>query len=441
MVAHLLCEQRRTITGLLGALDRQQQDWTRAYRLYREHVDEDALFRPILDGVLALLPAGAPLVLALDDSHMKKTGKHVAGAGWYKDPLGPAFHVNLLYAQRFLQLSAAVPDPTNPKRSRMIPIAVKLIPKLPKPAKPATPEAWAHYEQLKAQNRPGVHARHLLRQVREHLDGAQQPERIIWVCGDGAYSNATVLTDLPPRTVYIGRARADLNLQQVPAAPVRRAVGRPRSYGGKLATPGDLRKDSAVPWQRTEICNGPTATLIRFKHMPRVKWHAAGETAIVQIVVIAPLRYRRRQDGPWCYTQPAYLLCTDPAVCVLDLIQAYFWRWGIEVNFREEKQLFGAGQAQVRHATSVATAPAVCIATYAALLLAGLQVYGFHARPTAFSAPKWYPRKPHARLTCSDLIRQVHHELTLRAALNFSPLAPTLHPKATSLKSKLRPAA
>lgn len=441
MVAHLLCGQRRTITGLLGALDRQQQDWTRAYRLYREHVDEEAIFHPILDGVLELLPAGAPLVLALDDSYMKKTGKHVAGAGWYKDPLGPAFHVNLLYAQRFLQLSAAVPDPANPKRSRMIPIAVKLLPKLPKPTKPAGPEAWAHYEQLKAQNRPGVHARQLLRRVRDHLDGAQQHERIIWACGDGAYSNATVLTALPPRTLYIGRVRADLNLQQEPAAPRRRTVGRPRAYGEKLATPGALRQDAAVPWQRAEIANGTAVTQIRFKHMPRVKWRAAGDTATVQIVVIAPLRYRKRLDGPWCYTQPAYLLCTDPTVSVLDLIQAYFWRWGIEVNFRDEKQLFGAGHAQVRHATSVATAPAVCIATYAALLLAGLQVYGFHARPAACIAPKWHPRKPHDRLTCSQLIRQVHHELTLRAALNFSPLAPNRHATATSLKSTLRPAA
>ncbi|MEN8256069.1 MAG: hypothetical protein ABFR33_11440 [Verrucomicrobiota bacterium] len=63
------------------------------------------------------------------------------------------------------------------------------------------------------------------------------------------------------------------------------------------------------------------------------------------------------------------------------LIQAYFWRWGIEVNFKEEKQLFGAGQAQVRSASSVSTAPAVCITTYAALLLAGIRAYGFHSNP------------------------------------------------------------
>jgi hypothetical protein len=30
------------------------------------------------------------------------------------------------------------------------------------------------------------------------------------------------------------------------------------------------------------------------------------------------------------------------------LLQYYLWRWGIEVNFREEKALIGIGEVQVR---------------------------------------------------------------------------------------------
>jgi hypothetical protein len=441
MVAHLLCDQRRTVTGLLSALGRQQQDWSSAYRLYREHVDKDAIFGPILDGVLEFLPEDKPLVLALDDSYMKKTGKHIAAAGWYKDPLGPQFHVNLFYAHRFLQLSAAVPDPTNPKRSRMIPIAVKLIPKLPKPSKDASREDWARYEQLKAQNSPGVHALQLLRQVRKHLDVGKQRNRLIWACGDGDYSNSTVLGELPDRVVYIGRTRADISLRKVPKTPRRRSAGRPRAYGRKLPTPGQLRQDRNTPWQTTEICNSSSTTHVRYKHVHQAKWHAAGEDAVLQIVIIAPLRYQKRKQGPWCYTQPAYLICTDASIPVFDLLQAYFWRWGIEVNFKEEKQLFGVGKAQVRNSPSVVTAPAVCIATYAALLLAGLRVYGFHALPSTLCSPKWYPRKQHAHTTCSDLIRQLRHDLTLSAALNFRPLASRLHLNTTSQKLDIQPAA
>ncbi len=436
MVAHLLGAQRHTVTGLLSALGRQQEDWSQAYRLYRQHLDADAVFLPILDGVLERIAPNAPLVVAIDDSYLKKTGRQVAGAGWYRDPLGPQFHVNLLYAQRFIQISAAVPDPANPKRSRMIPIGVRLIPKLPKPAKDASPEALKCYEHLKAQNRPGVHALQLLRLVREHLAASGQADRALWVCGDGDYSNSTVLTQLPPRTIYIGRTRNDINLQAVPPRPPHRGVGRPLAYAGKLATPRQLYQDPAIPWIPAEIVNGDAITHVRYKQLNPVKWHAAGEKASVQIVVIAPLRYRKRQHGPWSYTQPAYLVCSQSDLPVVELIQAYFWRWGIEVNFKEEKQIFGTGQAQVRTTPSVATAPAVAIASYAAILLAGLRAYGFHAHPPAHSPPKWYPSKSRPRVTCSALLAQVRQDLVLQAVRNFSPLAPRHATEANPEKSK-----
>ena len=439
MLAHLLCKERRTVTGLLNTLGRQQQDWSKAYRLYREHVDSTAVFSPILDGVLELLPEGSALVIGVDDSHLRKTGPKVASAGWYRDPLGPAFHTNLMWSQRFIQLSAAVPDPANPKRSRMIPIAMEMIPKLPKPAKDASQEDLDHYEKIKALNSPGAHAIRLLQQVREHLDASgPHAGRMIWVCGDGDYSNSTLLPHLPPKTLYIGRTRTDIKLRSVPKQPQRRSTGRPRSYGKQLQTPEALRKDKSVDWEHLTICNGPKDTKVRYKRIPQAKWHIAGEKAVVQVVVIAPLRYKKRKNGPWLYTKPAYLVCTDPNMPVEQLIQTYFWRWGIEVNFKDEKQLFGAGQAQVRSTSSVSTAPAVCIATYAALLLAGIQAYGFHSKPPSISPPKWYMRKNNLRVTASDLIKQLHQELMLSAAGNLSPLAFSSRPGMSPDKSNMR---
>lgn len=425
MLAHLLCTQRRTVTGLLSTLGRGQQDWSKAYRLYKEHVDNTAIFAPILDGVLELIPEDTPLNIAIDDSHLRKTGKKVAGAGWYRDPLGPQFHTNLMWSQRFIQFSATVPDPKNPKRAHMIPIAFTLIPKLPKPAKGASVHEIEQYEKLKALNSPGAHAVRMLQQLRQHLDdSATYADKFIWVSGDGDYSNSTLLPQLPRKTVYIGRTRTDIHLRSVPAKHRKRTPGRPCSYGKKLPTPEELRKDKSIEWKHAEIFNGPRKTTkVRYKRIERAKWHIAGEKAIVQIVVIAPLRYKKRKDGPWCYTQPAHLVCTDPNIPVDELIQAYLWRWGIEVNFKEEKQLFGAGQTQVRNESSVSSAPAVCIATYAALLLAGIRAYGFDSKPPSVCPPRWYRRKYNLRVTSSDLIKQLHQEMILSGAGNFSPLS------------------
>ncbi|MDR2051685.1 MAG: hypothetical protein LBQ63_07950, partial [Deltaproteobacteria bacterium] len=48
-------------------------------------------------------------------------------------------------------------------------------------------------------------------------------------------------------------------------------------------------------------------------------------------------RCREVQAGPDGYRNPAYLLCTDPDLPVERLLQAYLWRWEIELNFRDEK--------------------------------------------------------------------------------------------------------
>jgi hypothetical protein len=44
------------------------------------------------------------------------------------------------------------------------------------------------------------------------------------------------------------------------------------------------------------------------------------------------------------------------------LLQAYFDRWGIEVNHREEKDILGVGQAQVWNEQSVSNVPALGVA-------------------------------------------------------------------------------
>ena len=58
---------------------------------------------------------------------------------------------------------------------------------------------------------------------------------------------------------------------------------------------------------------------------------------VLQLIVIAPLAYRLRKGSKLLYRDPAFLICTDENLDPRLLIEAYFQRWGIEVNFRNEK--------------------------------------------------------------------------------------------------------
>ncbi len=405
-MGHCFTDQRHTITGLLGCAGRLDDDWSADYRMY-DTIDNPRLFEPILQRIRRTIPAEAPLILSVDDTLLKKTGQQVAMAGWYRDPLGPAFHTNLIYALKMVQMSMAVPDEHYIRRFRTIPVAGTIVPKAPKDATDAERKATS----------PSHCALQQLRAVREML--GDDPHTVI-LCGDAHYTTETMLRGLDDDVTYIGRFRKDAALFEAIDAEDPSGPGRPRRYGQKLPTPEELRKDKSIPWSEAKIRRGKKLATIRYKRYARVKWRPAGEKRTMQVVVIAPLRRGRGKQGQWKYTQPAYLLCTDADLPIESLIETYLIRWGIEVNFREEKQLFGIGQAQVRNRLRVANAPLVALAAYAALALAGYEAFNEGRNPMHLQTGRWQRSGRTRAYRTSDLRKQLYSEAALHHVEAFS---------------------
>jgi len=130
----------------------------------------------------------------------------------------------------------------------------------------------------------------------------------------------------------------------------------------------------------------------------------------MRLIVIAPTPYRLRLKGKLYYRDPAYLLTTDLVTDAKLLIQKYFDRWQIEVNFREEKDTLGLGQAQVWSMKSVGRQPAFVVASYGALLLASVVLYQDKRVDEFIELPKWR-KKGSRRPSCLDLITQLRRDL------------------------------
>jgi hypothetical protein len=110
MLAALVLADRATVTNMICTHAGQHRDWSAAYRLYSmDRIDEGVLFDAALNEVGAALPEPEPLVVAMDDTIIRKCGTHIDGVSWRRDPLGPHFQTNLVRAQCFLQMSAAWP--------------------------------------------------------------------------------------------------------------------------------------------------------------------------------------------------------------------------------------------------------------------------------------------------------------------------------------------
>jgi hypothetical protein len=387
---------------MLCAIAKQFEDWSASYRIFEKgRIDRRALFAPARKAVEERLKRDAPLVVMMDDTLLRKRGRKVYGTGWKRDPLGPHFQTNFVWGQRYLQVSAALPDPSGSGRARGIPIDFIHAPSVKRPKKTAAAEQWSEYRRQQELAKVSAVAAERIKALRREVTG-----RNIICAVDGGFTNQTVFRNIPEGVTLIGRIRKDAKLFTPPEEKQGARKGRRRFYGDKLPTPEEVRRDASLGWKTVEAFAAGKRHRFEVKTMPAVRWVGAGDRT-AQVVIIRPLAYRPRKGGRLLYRNPAYLICTDPTLSLEDLLQAYLWRWEIEVNFKEEKTTLGVGEAQVRVKSSVETAPALIVAAYAFLLLAGTQLGDESALPR----PKWYPEQPEDRWSTPRLINLFRAQL------------------------------
>jgi len=216
---------------------------------------------------------------------------------------------------------------------------------------------------------------------------------------DGSFANRTVFAEKwsEQHVALVVRCRKDIALCK------RARESRQRFYGKVKFTPEEVRRRrSLAPWQSAQVFHGGCARPVRYKELGGVYWQGGARRQELRLLVVAPVGYRTSKKGRKYYRQPAYLLTTDLATPAAQLIQDYFDRWGIEVNHRDEKEILGLGQAQVWNEQSVVKVPALVVAMYSWLLLAGLHCYGPTRTDDYLPLPKW--RRGAKRPSCLDLI-------------------------------------
>jgi hypothetical protein len=398
------------LTGLLTTSGSQFRDWSAAYRLFsKDRLPVSDIFSVIRRSIAGQLPEGAPFRAVLDDTLLRRSGLHTPGVAWRRDPLGPRFQTNFVRAQRYLQISAVMPGTKD--AFRLAPIAFLHSPTPQKPNRKSSAADRAQYNRDARAARLSLRASQQIIKLRQSLDqDVHGTERTLLVTFDGGYTNSTVLKPIPPRTTCIGRIRRDAKLCFTPDPALTKKRGRRLLYGTMAPTPEQFRIDDSEPWQAMTFTHGGAEFQLRYKLRPNMMWRSAGAKHILQLVVFAPLAYRLRKGSKLLYRDPAYLICTDPTLTPREIIEAYFQRWDIEVNFRDEKTLLGVGQAQVRSAASVESAPALSVAAYGMLLVSAERAFG-HSEKGLLPQPKWATGSKGPRISTQRLLHQLRAEV------------------------------
>ncbi|HEY1468947.1 MAG TPA: transposase [Candidatus Acidoferrum sp.] len=414
----LTCLGRRTLSGLLCATGQQFSDWSAAYRLFeRERLNSEVLWRIPLHHVLEILPPAGPIVALIDDTLVRKRGRRIVGTSWRRDPLGPHFADNFIWASRFLQISLALPEhpETVASAARAIPVDLQHAPSPRKPSRradPAGPEwqSWRAAAAASAISRRGAERlRHLRQAIDQFADGSS---RALLVCADATFTNRTVLRDLPPRTTLIGRIRKDARLYALPVAEENNSRrGRQRCYGPRRPTPEQYRLEPSIPWTTVSAFAAGNVHDFDVKFITPLRWKNAGGERRLSLLIVRPVAYRLRQGARLSYRNPAYLICSDPDLLPQQILQAYLWRWEIELNFRDEKTLLGFGQPQVRSDPAVRTTATFFVFAYALLLLA---LENCHLTHSPLPRPRWQrlrPQRPYPRISTPQAISLLRADL------------------------------
>jgi len=287
--------------------------------------------------------AGDRLLFALDDTPTPRYGPFVQGAGIHHNPTpGPAGE-KFVYGHLWVTLAWLARHPlwhtlALPIRALLY-VRAKDVPRLAK----AYP--WEFRTKLEL-------AAELVRWLLVWLD---RTGPIIWLAVDGAYAKRPFLKPvLALGVVVVSRLRKDAHLLTLPPARRRRGQRGPLPTYGKGRITLAKRAGQRRGWQRVECLQYGERVVKTIKTF-LATWRPAG--GVIRVVIV-------REDDGWL----AYF-CTEPAAVPAAILEAMADRGAIEQLFKDVKEVWGAGQQQVRNVYACIGAFAVNLVLYSVVEL------------------------------------------------------------------------
>ena len=318
----LLARGRRTVTTWLRAAGVSDDFDDYYYFLAAVGRKSESVATRLLILILQILPSPERLLAVIDDSPTKRYGPKVEGADIHRNPTpGPADQ-RYLYGHIWVTLSLALRHPrwgalALPLRA-MLYVRQQTMARIPKHRK------WKFRTKLEL-------AAKLVEWIAPIVGKAG---KTLWIVVDGFYTKWPFLKRcLAVGVVVVGRLRRDAALRDLPPRLRSKRRGRPRKYGKNKISLAK-RAGHKGGWQTVECTLYGQQTTKTTKTFLATYRPVRG---VIRVVLV------KEEDGWFA------LFCTDPAASVVEILEAFADRATIEQDFHDVKEVWGAGQQQVRN--------------------------------------------------------------------------------------------
>jgi hypothetical protein len=325
MVGMLFAQGRRTVTTWLRGAGISDDYADYYYFLASLGRKTEIVATRLLTLVLQTLPLPQRLLAVIDDSPTKRYGPKVEGADIHHNPTpGPADQ-QFLYGHVWVTLSLALRHPlwgalALPLRA-MLYVRQKTLDSIPRK------RGWKFATKLV-----------LAAQLVEWLAPiVKQAGKTLWIVVDGGYTKASFLgRALTAGVTVVGRLRKDAALRDLPPQRrigQRRGRGRPRKYGPHKISLA-RRASHKQGWQKLEGTLYGRLVTKTYKTFLATYRPVGG---VIRVVLV-------QEDHGWFA-----FFSTDPQASVQEVLEAFADRATIEQDFHDVKEVWGAGQQQVRN--------------------------------------------------------------------------------------------
>jgi DDE superfamily endonuclease len=398
LVGAILAPGKRTITavlrvmGLAHAKSFQQYHRVLNRAVWSSLEGSHLLFLLV---VRLLAPTG-PLVLGLDDTLERRRGAKIQAKGIYRDPVRSS-HSHLVKASglRWLSLMLLVPI-LWAKRVWALPFLTVLA-----------PSERYHQERCQRHKKLTDWARQMLLMVRRWV-----PERALVIVTDSSFAVISLLWQLcqvPNPICCITRLRLDAALYE-PAPPRKPSqTGRPRLKGKRLPTLAHVLANPTTGWQTVTVRGwyGQMERSVELVTDTAVWYHSGMPPLLIRWVLV------RDPQGEF---EPQALLCTDPTVDSIQILEWFVLRWRVEVTWQETRALLGMETQRQWNPLAIARTTPALLGLFSIVTLMAGQCVQEHALPVRQAV--WY-RKPLP--TFADAIAVVRQHLWTHTHFYMSP--------------------
>lgn len=275
--------------------------------------------------LLGVLPLPERLLLVIDDSPTKRYGPKVEGADVHHNPTpGPADQP-YLYGHVWVTISLALRHP------RFGPLALPLRAMLY-----VRQQTMAKIPKCRGWPRFATKLQLAARLVEWIMPIVKMAGKSAWIVVDGGYVKRPFLRRaIKTGATVVGRLRKDAALRDVPPAikPAERKRGRPRKYGANKIS---LAKRAGQPrgWQTIDCTMYGKPSVKQYKTFLATYAPVGG---VIRVVLV------KEEHGWFAF------FCSDPHATASEILEAFADRATIEQDFHDVKEVWGAGQQQVRN--------------------------------------------------------------------------------------------